>query len=177
MVDVQSQGGENNRKYTDAFTFSILQFYCFIRVIHLVQQRRWGRLLAIVCAQIGLYFCFVRQRYFACNRSVNEGQFRDIVPDHPDHLDADTLQEAYDALDSSDMDVLRRTPFPESTGFIWTSDCNLKAIMTQIDSASSYGHSGASLALTMQHMQIITRNGWDDYVRMRRAQWRDRCKK
>lgn len=100
---------------------------------------------------------------------VKEGNFWGIVKHNRNNVIVNLLQEAYKALDSHDMDVLRRKRPNANEGFMWTRDPELMAIMDKIDAQSTDGHSGASLAITMRHMQYIAMHGWNDYVRMRRV--------
>lgn len=79
---------------------------------------------------------------------------------HPDHL---MLKNMYAAITRLDLwDWLTNFTPEEGKGFMFTDTPEIQAIGVETD---AMGHSGASFALCMRHMEKIAKGGWIDYWR------------
>ena len=85
-----------------------------------------------------------------------EGDFR---------MSADSylLKNTYDAITMLKLwEWLAKYDPPADKGFMFSHTPELKAITTATEEV---GHSGASFAMTMRHMQLIAKKGWLEYCR------------
>jgi hypothetical protein len=90
------------------------------------------------------------------NAHVDPGDFR-LAQDGP------MLKNMYDAITTLNLwDWLSAYEPPADKGFMFAASPELNAIATATD---AFGHSGASFALCMRHMECIAKEGWIDYCR------------
>lgn len=79
---------------------------------------------------------------------------------HPDHL---MLKNMYDAITRLNLwDWLQNFTPDEGKGFMFSFTPEIQSITVETD---AMGHSGASFALCMRHMEKIAKSGWIDYYR------------
>lgn len=73
------------------------------------------------------------------------------------------LKNMYDAISRLNLwDWLAAYSPPADKGFMFAACPELNAIAVATD---AMGHSGASFALCMRHMECIAKEGWIDYCR------------
>lgn len=77
-------------------------------------------------------------------------------------FDREMLSDAYAAITAADAwEFMRAEEPPENRGYMFWDNPKL----TEIQKLMKYdGHSGASYAFTMRHMQVIAQKGWAAYV-------------
>lgn len=79
---------------------------------------------------------------------------------HSDHI---MLKNMYDAITKLDLWLWLEKFTPEAgKGFMFTMTPEIMAIGRETD---VMGHSGASFAFCMRHMEIIAKQGWIEYYR------------
>jgi hypothetical protein len=88
-----------------------------------------------------------------------------LYPLSPDFsfLDGSTSQ----AVESAYKTVFQKEAFKilkefDGESFMFSNDPKILAIMTDVNDAYP-GHSGASLAFAMRHIEFIAKNGFDNY--------------
>lgn len=76
----------------------------------------------------------------------------------------DTLSLTYQAVtNTNSWDFLRRFEPDNGSGFMFSSHIQLDNISRECERLGC-GHSGASWAISMRHMDAIAKKGWDNYV-------------
>ena len=81
------------------------------------------------------------------------------------HPDAKMLKNMYDAITDLNLWNWLENFTPEKDkGFMWSSSPEIGHIGHH-PKVDSDGHSGASFAWTMRHMEVIAKKGWIDYYR------------
>ncbi len=78
--------------------------------------------------------------------------------------DASMLKNMYDAITTLNLwDWLHNYTPPAGGGFMFSTAPALNSIAQATD---AFGHSGASFAFCMRHMECIAKEGWIEYCRM-----------
>jgi hypothetical protein len=81
------------------------------------------------------------------------------------HSEARMLKNMYDAITELDLWDWLRTFTPEKDkGFMWSPAPEIGRI-SHHPKVDSDGHSGASFAFCMRHMEMIAKEGWHTYYR------------
>ena len=75
-------------------------------------------------------------------------------------FDREMLEDAYIAVHSTNSWKAMKGD-PGEGGFMYSNNKYMKPINAAL---KYHGHTGASYAFTMRHMQSIAKNGWDVYV-------------
>lgn len=71
------------------------------------------------------------------------------------------LEDGYKTITDLDLWGWLATHTPDKeTGFMFSDHENV----SKISNSMKVGHSGASFGLTMRHMEVIAKGGWEDYV-------------
>lgn len=75
--------------------------------------------------------------------------------------DRNILSNAFNSITKLDLWNVFDIDPPQDSGYIFWENDDVKKIASSLDSD---GHSGASFAYVMRHMQFIRKNGWNAYV-------------
>jgi hypothetical protein len=80
--------------------------------------------------------------------------------------DAEFLQDAADAITAAEAwEYIRTLETPEGRGFMFFESAELTQIQAHMKMMDQ--HSGASYGVTMRHMEMIAKEGWERYVAWR----------
>lgn len=83
--------------------------------------------------------------------------------DFTGHTDARMLKNMYEAIDELKLWVWLRTFAPEKKdGFMWSPAPEISQIGNH-PKVDLDGHTGASFAWCMRHMEVIAKKGWNHY--------------
>lgn len=103
-----------------------------------------------------------REIFYYTPKSFPKGDFSFV---HDDNF-GKWLKSGFEIMESNPdaWEILKKQNSPNSLYEDCFKDDDLKEIMMKID--EKYGHSGASMSAVMRHMWMISRLGWDKYVRV-----------
>jgi len=82
--------------------------------------------------------------------------------------DSSILSSAYNVIQQNEGWNLLRNFKEES--FMSSKNSMINNLMTKINNAYGGGHSGSSMGNTMRNMEYIAKNGFDEYIRLKRSQ-------